>query len=175
VASSTKAPLRRWEHRYLGEERFPETLSALEIEHFFTLDEQELARVRERRGSLNRMALALQVGFLKMTGNTLNSVERIPADILDHLGRQLDCVPPRIASIGPSMAGVGGLCSSTMRRRCGCPDAANPPRMRNAGLWLIFDAKRPPCSTNPTSWPLPDRGWSSITTFCSANATCVAR
>jgi len=99
VASPTKAPLRRWKHRYLGEERFPETLSALEIEHFFTLDEQELARVRERRGSLNRMALALQVGFLKMTGNTLNSVERIPADILDHLGRQLDCVPPRIASI----------------------------------------------------------------------------
>jgi len=99
VASPTKAPLRRWEHRYLGEERFPETLSALEIEHFFTLDEQELARVRERRGSLNRMALALQVGFLKMTGNTLNSVERIPVAILDHLGWQLDCVPPRIASI----------------------------------------------------------------------------
>jgi hypothetical protein len=30
------------EHRYLGEERFPETLSELEIEHFFTLDESEL-------------------------------------------------------------------------------------------------------------------------------------
>ena len=76
-----KVPLRRWEHRYLGEERFPETLSALEIEHFFTLDEQELAQVRERRSSLNQMALALQVGFLKMTGSTLNSVERIPARI----------------------------------------------------------------------------------------------
>ena len=43
------APLRRWEHRYLGEERFPDGLSALEIEHFFTLDEQELVNVRERR------------------------------------------------------------------------------------------------------------------------------
>ena len=95
----SKVPLRRWEHRYLGEERFPETLSALEIEHFFTLDEEELAQVRERRSSLNRMALALQVGFLKMTGTTLNSVERIPADILAHLGRQLGCEPPRIASI----------------------------------------------------------------------------
>jgi hypothetical protein len=73
-----KAPLSRWEHRYLGQELFPETLSALEIEHFFTLDEQELARVRERRGPLNRLALALHVGFLRMTGNTLNSVERIP-------------------------------------------------------------------------------------------------
>jgi hypothetical protein len=34
-----------------------------------------------------------------MTGGTLNSVELIPPEILDHLGRQLDCVPPRIASI----------------------------------------------------------------------------
>ena len=96
---ANNAPLRRWEYRYLGEERFPDGLSALEIEHFFTLDEQELVKVRERRSPLNRIALAPQAGFLKMTGNTLNSVERIPADILAHLGRQLDCEPPRIASI----------------------------------------------------------------------------
>jgi len=100
AASSTKKPpTNRWEHRYLGEERFPETLSGLEIEHFFTLDEDELASVRERRGPLNRLALALQIGFLKMTGRTLNSVELIPPQILDHLGRQVDCVAPRIASI----------------------------------------------------------------------------
>jgi TnpA family transposase len=92
-------PTNRWEHRYPGEERFPETLSVLEIEYFFTLDADELASVRQRRGALNRLALALQVGFLKMTGRTLNSVELIPPQILDHLGRQLDCVPPRIASI----------------------------------------------------------------------------
>ena len=94
-----KAPINQWEHRYLGEERFPETLSALEIEHFFTLDESELASIRERRGPLNRLALALHVGFLKMTGGTLNSAELIPPEILDRLGRQLDCVPPWIASI----------------------------------------------------------------------------
>jgi len=63
------------------------------------LEENELASIRERRGPLNRLALALQVGFLKMTGGTLNSVELIPPEILDHLGRQLDCVTPRIASI----------------------------------------------------------------------------
>lgn len=89
----------RWEHRYLGDDRFPEMLSALEIEHFFTLDQGELASVRERRGPLNRLALALQIGFLKMTGRTLSSVELIPPAILDHLGRHLDCVPPRIASV----------------------------------------------------------------------------
>ena len=54
MASSVKRePLRRWEHRYLGEERFPEMLSALEIEHFFTLDEQELVQVRERRSPVD--------------------------------------------------------------------------------------------------------------------------
>ena len=89
----------RWDHRYLGHERFPEILSALEIEHFFTLGEDELALVRERRTPLNRLALALQIGFLKMTGATLNSVEIIPAAVLEHLGRQLACPPPRVASI----------------------------------------------------------------------------
>jgi uncharacterized protein DUF4158 len=89
----------RWEHRYLGQERFPDALSALEIEHFFTLDENELSAVRRRRRLLNRLALALQIGFLKMTGGTLNSVEIVPAGVLEHLGRQLGCTPPRIASI----------------------------------------------------------------------------
>jgi len=88
-----------WEHRYLGQERFPDALSALEIEHFFTLGEDELAAVRRRRRVLNRLALALQIGFLKMTGGTLNSVEIVPAGVLEHLGRQLGCTPPRIASI----------------------------------------------------------------------------
>jgi hypothetical protein len=70
ISSTKKPPTNRWEHRYLGEERFPETLSGLEIEH-----------------------------FLKMTGRTLNPVELIPPQILDHLGRQVDCVAPRIGSI----------------------------------------------------------------------------
>jgi TnpA family transposase len=89
----------RWEQRYLGHQRFPAALSAVEIEHFFTLSQDELVLVRQRRGPLNRLALALQIGFLKMTGATLNSVEIIPAAVLDHLGHQLACPPPRIASI----------------------------------------------------------------------------
>jgi hypothetical protein len=90
----------RWEHRYLGQERFPDALSAMEVEHFFTLGEEELVAVRRRRTVLNRLALALQISFLKMTGGTLNSVEIIPTGVLEHLGHQLRCAPPRIASIG---------------------------------------------------------------------------
>jgi CheY-like chemotaxis protein len=47
----------------------------MEIEHFFSLSEDELAAVQRRRTVLNRLVLALQIGFLKMTGSTLNSVE----------------------------------------------------------------------------------------------------
>lgn len=91
----------RWEHRYLGLERFPDALSALEIEHFFTLDTAQLAEVRRRRGSMNRLALGLQIGFVKMTGRPLNSVQIIPGAVLDQLGRQLGGGDgtPQIASI----------------------------------------------------------------------------
>jgi hypothetical protein len=41
----------------------------------------------------------LQIGFLKMTGRSLNSVELVPPDVLLHLGRVIECEPPRIASI----------------------------------------------------------------------------
>src|SRR3981189_967902 len=76
VAKLAESPrMSRWEHRYLGQERFPDALSTMEIEHFFSLSEDELAAVRRRRTVLNRLALALQIGFLKMTGGTLNSVE----------------------------------------------------------------------------------------------------
>jgi hypothetical protein len=79
----------RWDYRYLGFERFPDALSALEIEQFFTLGAAELAEVRRRRGSMNRLAVALQIGFVKMTGTPLNSVQLIPGAVLDHLGLQL--------------------------------------------------------------------------------------
>jgi uncharacterized protein DUF4158 len=48
---------------------------------------------------LNRLALAPQIGFLKMTGGTLNSLEITPPGVLEHLGRQLGCAPQGLASI----------------------------------------------------------------------------
>ena len=91
----------RWDYLYLGFESFPDALSALEIEHFFTLEPAELVEVSRRRGSMNRLAVALQIGFVKMTGTPLNSVQVIPAVVLDHLGHQLRTgeSTPQIASI----------------------------------------------------------------------------
>src|SRR5512134_522562 len=161
----------RWDHRYLGHERFPETLSTLEIEHFFTLSENELALVRERRRSLNRLALALQIGFLKMTGGTLNSVEIIPAAVLDHLGHQLACPPPRIAPRSEPSIAAAARCSTIRRRRSGCLIVLSSHRMPNGGSWPISAGKRRPCSIMPSSWRGPARGWSSITISFAASAT----
>ena len=91
----------RWEHQFFGSEAFPAGLSALEISQFFTLDPTELAAVRKRRGPNNQLAVALQVGFLKMTGGLLNSTDLVPSAVLEHVGGQLrtGTAPPLIASI----------------------------------------------------------------------------
>ena len=104
----------RWEHRYLGRERFPDALSAMEIEHFFALGEDEFAAVRRRRRVLNRLALALQIGFLKMTGGTLNSVEIIPPGCWSISAASWDAHRRGLPRSGRSTGG-GARCS-TIRR-----------------------------------------------------------
>ena len=89
----------RWDQHYLGRENFPEALSALEVQRFFTPTPEEKQIVLQRRSPTNRIGFALQIGFLKMTGRSLNSVELVPPDVLAHLGRVIECEPPRIASI----------------------------------------------------------------------------
>ena len=89
----------RWDQRYFGYAEFPETLTALEIQRFFTPTQEERLAVAQRRSVTNKIAFALQLGFLKMTGRSLNSAELVPPAILAHLGEVLGCAPPRIASI----------------------------------------------------------------------------
>jgi len=91
--------LSHWEQRYLGQRGFPPTLSALEIQRFFTPTPEEKSIVLQRRSATHRLAFALQIGFLKMTGRLLNSVELVPAAVLVYLGQVVGCVAPRIASI----------------------------------------------------------------------------
>ena len=88
----------RWEQRYWGHAGFPETLTALELQRFFTPTAEELPLVIQRRSEANRIAFALQLGYLKMTGRSLNSVDLVPPAILTHLGEVMGCAAPRIAS-----------------------------------------------------------------------------
>lgn len=88
------APFRQ----YLGWERFPD-LTAHEIAACFALSDLERRAVLRRRRALNRLGVALQIGFLRLTGAPLNSFEIIPPRILAHLGNELGLAAPRLASI----------------------------------------------------------------------------
>ncbi len=52
-----------------------------------------------RRRPTNRLGVALQVGYLRMKGLPLNSVQRISPAILAFVGRVLDQPAPQLASI----------------------------------------------------------------------------
>jgi hypothetical protein len=91
--------MQRWREQYLGLAELPPAMSSAEIDQFFTLGRDELAAVATRRGPLNRLSVALQIGFLRMTGRMLNSYQILLVGVLEHLGTQLGLTPPRLASI----------------------------------------------------------------------------
>jgi hypothetical protein len=91
--------MQRWQIPFLGRRSLPRQLSLFEIEQFFSFNAEELRAILTRRGALNRLGCALQVGFLRMTGCHLNSVHVLPKPILTHLGQQLAIDVPNIASI----------------------------------------------------------------------------
>ena len=91
--------MQRWQIPFLGRSRIPAQLSPFEVEQLFTLTNKELEAIRTRRGALNRLGVALQLGFLRLTGRQLNSVHVLPQAVLTHLARQLAIEAPDIASI----------------------------------------------------------------------------
>ena len=79
----------------LGWTRLPAEVSDFEITHFFSLRADVLTRYRD---SL-RLGAALQIGFLKMCGRPLDAIQRVPANLLKHLGEQLEIAAPTIATL----------------------------------------------------------------------------
>ena len=107
-----------WAKRYLGWDHFPTVLEEIEIETFFTLGAQEMASIRTHRRDTNRLAIAIQIGYMRMTGVALNSSEMIPATVLAPVAGQLGESSPRVASIRAlppphsSRPSGGSACSS---------------------------------------------------------------
>jgi hypothetical protein len=58
----------------LGRRTLPRDLSAFEIEAFFNFSEAERRVIEDRRGPALKLALALQIGFLHVTGHRLEAV-----------------------------------------------------------------------------------------------------
>jgi hypothetical protein len=70
--------MEHWRLAYLGTRRIPRDLSEFELATFFTFSAKEQALINARRGPLYRLALALHIGFLRMTGTTLDAYQYVP-------------------------------------------------------------------------------------------------
>lgn len=88
-----------WEKRYLGWGHFPVGLDEAEIAVFFALGEADLAAIRTHPRDPNRLAIAIQIGYIRMTGVALNSVQMIPPAVLAYVAGQVGQTPPQLTSI----------------------------------------------------------------------------
>src|ERR1700726_1420387 len=88
-----------WHVPYLGWRQLPADVSEFEITHFFSLRPEERSAVLTRYRDSLRLGAALQIGFLKMCGRPLDAIQRVPADLLKHLGEQLEIPSPTIATL----------------------------------------------------------------------------
>ena len=88
-----------WHVPYLGWTRLPAEVSEFEITHFFSLRAEERSAVLTRYRDSLRLGAALQIGFLKMCGRPLDAIQRVPPDLLKHLGEQIEIPAPTIATL----------------------------------------------------------------------------
>jgi hypothetical protein len=88
-----------WHSTWLGRRSLPRDLSGFEIEAFFNFSDAERRVIEERRGPALKIALALQIGFLRMTGRLLEAVRMVPPALWQHLGTQFDAPAPDLASL----------------------------------------------------------------------------
>ena len=69
------------------------------LQAFFSFGRDELELIARRRGGNHKLGLALHIGFVRMSGQPLNSVHAVPAVLLRHLGSMLDIETPYLASL----------------------------------------------------------------------------
>ena len=91
--------MENWQTMFLGLKQLPRELSAFEIEAFFTFSEAERATIETRRRSELQLGLALQIGFLRMSGRLLDALRMVPPALWRHLGAQFSITPPELASL----------------------------------------------------------------------------
>jgi hypothetical protein len=88
-----------WQATFLGLKQIWRELTAFEIEAFFRFTLAERQVIEERRRPELKLGLALQMGFLRMTGRVLDAVRIVPTVLWRHLGEQLHVAAPDLASL----------------------------------------------------------------------------
>jgi hypothetical protein len=88
-----------WQAIFFGLKQIPRELTAFEIEAFFTFTATERQVIEQRRQAALKLGLALQIGFLRMSGRVLDAVRIVPAVLWRHLGEQFNVAAPDLASL----------------------------------------------------------------------------
>lgn len=89
----------RWNKQYLGLTECPKDLTQFELDVFFSFSRDELNALRSRYKADLRVGAALQLGFLKLAGCTMSTLNVVPRRLLAHIGEQLSESAPTIASL----------------------------------------------------------------------------
>ena len=88
-----------WQATFLGLKQLPHELTAPEIEAFFRFTPAECQVIEERRRPELKLGLALQIGFLRMSGLVLDAVRIVPTVLWRQLGEQFHIASPDLASL----------------------------------------------------------------------------
>src|ERR1700756_2265460 len=88
-----------WHATFLGLRHLPREVSAFEIEAFYQFSAEECRVIEERRSPALKLALALQIGFLRMSGRLLEAVRIVPPALWRDLGGQVHIAAPDLASL----------------------------------------------------------------------------
>ena len=91
--------MQHWRVPFLGLQAIPSELTDFEIRYFFAYTAKEREAIFSRYGDHHRLAVALQIGMLKMTGRTLDAFETVPPAVLRHLQTTLQITTPDLTSL----------------------------------------------------------------------------
>jgi len=83
-----------WHATFLGLRHLPRQVTAFEIEAFYQFSAEECRVIEERRRPELKLALALQIGFLRMSGRLLEAVRIVPPLLWKHLGARFNVAAP---------------------------------------------------------------------------------
>ena len=91
--------MEHWQLAYLGMRQIPDELNEFELATFFTFSRKERGLIDARRTDLYRLGVGLHIGFVRMTGRTLDAYKQIPKALWSHLGEQLGVDPPELGTL----------------------------------------------------------------------------
>jgi len=83
-----------WQSTFLGRRTFPADLNDHYIQTYFTFSADEIQALTSEFYAKNRVAAALQYGYLRLAGTELEAIKFLPKNLLRHVCEQLDVPAP---------------------------------------------------------------------------------